>query len=86
VQAAQKRTFQPTVSLFGQFLHVQRIHKAMDCHEHICLFTLGVNALRHSNHAESGETQLFEELHRIRQAARDAARIIYQDYVKGSMG
>jgi hypothetical protein len=55
MEAPQNRTLQPTVSLFGQFLDVQRVHEAMNSKENVRLLAPRVDALAHRNDAYASE-------------------------------
>jgi len=88
LRLTQESTFQPTMSLLHEFPHVERIHQSMYGYQHVSLFTLRVDTLRHSKFAGNpywprgrsdgfcadGGFSIISVSFREREAARNLAR------------
>src|SRR5260370_11241099 len=82
VQPPQKNSFQSPMSLFGQLLHIERVHQTMNRDENLSLFVVGINPLAHRYHTNASKFETFEQLYCVGQSARDSAGVVHHKYVK----
>ncbi len=84
--APQHPAFQPTMGLLGKLLHVQAVHHAVDCDQHMRLLIIRVDALADGDQPDAGKIQPFENAQRILRVPGKAAAVVEQDDIEGSRG
>ncbi|MGB8788745.1 MAG: hypothetical protein WA755_10380 [Candidatus Acidiferrales bacterium] len=58
--------------LLRKLLHVQRVHQAVDRHEHLSLIIIGVDPLADCDELHAGEIQPLEDPERVFRAPGEA--------------
>src|SRR6266576_726726 len=82
VQPPQKNPFQSPMGLFGQLLHIERVHQTVNRDENISLLAVGINPLAYRYHANASKLEAFVQLHCVRQIARHSAGVVHQNHVE----
>jgi hypothetical protein len=70
------------VSLLGQLAPVNGVNHAVRTHQQFSLRVIGVDALRHGNNPDAGESQPLEKIESVGKASGEAGRVVDQDAVE----